>query len=81
MRTLSSIERHGTAIVTSAMLSPSSAEAETPLLALGGQPVICHIVWQLNLADLKSLIIVTGIDGRAVKAAVQSLLADAGHDD
>ena len=44
------------------------------LLELGGQSVICHNIWQLNLAAYKRLVIVVGYKGAQIQALVKTMV-------
>ena len=74
-----SLERSGIAVVTASALShslDSHQKPESSLLKLGGQSVICHVVWQLNQADLKKIILVTGFSGGEVKQLVDRMMEE-----
>merc|ERR1719460_2593235 len=75
---MSEHSRCGTAVVIASALSHESdphARPEASLLKLGGQSVICHVVWQLNTAEAAKVVIVVSWRGSAIKKMVADMIA------
>ena len=78
MRPADDADRLGTALVIASALSHESDRYEVPrnlVLDLGGQTVICHNIWQLNLALYKRLVVVIGWKGADIRAQVEAMIA------
>jgi len=49
-------------------------QVPNPLLELGGVPLACHALWQLNAAKYASIVVVVGHQGAEVQRAMQEYL-------
>jgi hypothetical protein len=56
-----------------------AAGLKTVVKQLGGLPVICHVLWQINLAEIAKVVIVLGPTGRAVRKEVDTMVKDEGE--
>jgi len=73
------VDRQGTALVIASAVSHESDRHDQPrhlLLELGGVYIIRHVIWQVNLADVRKVVLVVGFQGEEIKKEVESMLQE-----